>query len=391
MDDSGKSSRTVANLLRDLFDIGAVYQQQSQVTMVLRPILSKRTTVPILNDRLRSAGFRHSLDDLGDHLLLKVDARRRLHIPVTNFVLFVVTLVSVYFVPVFTRALTVVTAGSFSQGDLAAGSSYWERLGAQMDLIPAALERTWHALGNGEGVMFTIALVSMLFVHEMGHFLASRRRDIVTSWPYFIPAPNIIGTFGAVIKSKSPFWNRRDLIEVGAAGPVAGWLVAGFWLIYGLTQSVQMVVGDVPLGQMHHSLSGESILMRLLTVTIVGAPQPNSVYILSEAAFAGWVGMLVTAINMLPIGQLDGGHVIYGLARRTQHALGLLAVLALVMLGTMSPMWWLFAIFGVIFGVKHPPTLDDSQPVSRSAVILGLAALAILILSFTPVPFAFGE
>ena len=88
------------------------------------------------------------------------------------------------------------------------------------------MDGAMQALSNGGGVMFTLALMSILIVHEMGHYIASRRRNIVTTWPYFIPAPNLIGTFGAVIKSKSPFWNRRDLIEVGAAGPIAGWLVA---------------------------------------------------------------------------------------------------------------------------------------------------------------------
>jgi membrane-associated protease RseP (regulator of RpoE activity) len=230
--------------------------------------------------------------------------------------------------------------------------------------------------------------MSILLVHEMGHFIASRRRGVITSWPYFIPAPNIIGSFGAVIKSKSPFWNRRDLLEVGAAGPVAGWIVAVAWLIYGLSHStVAMAVQNPKV--LIFTMTGESILVRFLAPLLAGPAPDGYFYIFSEAAFAGWVGVLITAINMLPIGQLDGGHVIYGLVGRFQQRLGWLSVLLLLVLGIQSMMWWFFVLLGFIFGVKHPPTLNDSLPPERPAVIMGIAALIILVLSFTPVPFAF--
>ena len=114
---------------------------------------------------------------------------------------------------------------------------------------------------------------------------------------------------------------------------------------------------------------------------------PGTSYILTEAAFAGWVGLLVTAINLLPIGQLDGGHIVYGLARRIQPTLGYVAMGALLLLGFQSPLWWLFAAFGLVFGVKHPPTLDDGKPLSRPALVMGVMAIVIIMLSFTPVPF----
>jgi membrane-associated protease RseP (regulator of RpoE activity) len=221
----------------------------------------------------------------------------------------------------------------------------------------------------------------------MGHYIASRRRNIVTSWPYFIPAPNLIGTFGAVIKSKSPFWSRRDLIEVGAAGPIAGWLVALCWLWYGLSQSGTMSLELIQPGIIPFMMEGESIIMRLSTWLLVGSVTDGQAYYLSEAAFAGWVGLLVTAINMLPIGMLDGGHVVYGLLKRRQHLLGKLAVLGLLGLGFWTPMWWLFAAFGLFLGMNHPPTLDDRRPLSRTSKIMGWVALVILLLSFTPVPF----
>ena len=134
-------------------------------------------------------------------------------------------------------------------------------------------------------------------------------------------------------------------------------------------------------------MEGESIIMRISTWLLVGSASNGQAYYLSEAAFAGWVGLLVTAINMLPIGMLDGGHVVYGLLKRRQHLLGKLAILGLLALGFWTPMWWLFAGFGLFLGMNHPPTMDDSRPLSKASKIMGWAALVILVLSFTPVPF----
>ncbi|MEK7775525.1 MAG: site-2 protease family protein [Candidatus Zixiibacteriota bacterium] len=210
---------------------------------------------------------------------------------------------------------------------------------------------------------------------------------MITSWPYFIPAPNIIGTFGAIFKSKSPFWNRRDLIEVGAAGPIAGWIVAVFWLIFGLTRS-HILPNDAFTPEMiGFSLEGESILMRLATLSTLGVAPDGFSYHLSEGAFAGWVGLLVTAINLLPIGQLDGGHILYGTARRLQHTFAIIALGSLFFLGFVSQMWWVFAVMGLIFGIKHPPTLNDGIRPSRFAVGMAVASLVIFGLSFTPIPF----
>jgi membrane-associated protease RseP (regulator of RpoE activity) len=189
-----------------------------------------------------------------------------------------------------------------------------------------------------------------------------------------------------VIKSKSPFWNRRDLIEVGAAGPVAGWIVAVGWLIYGLSKAVQV---PEPASLTGTIMFGHSLLTSLLSSIIQGPAAPGYTFTFPEAAFAGWVGLLVTAINMLPIGQLDGGHVLYGLFYRIQRPLGLIAMAGLIALGFQSYMWWFFAAIGVIFGVAHPPTLNDTRKPSLSSRVLGWAALVILVLSFTPVPIAF--
>lgn len=364
MDKGDKDIREVTNLLPDLFHIDAVYRRgPHEVAYSLGYRFNPTKAVKLLRDRLETGGYKFSVDASDDNVVLTVDPRRRLRIPRTNIILFLVTLFTVYVVPVFARRMLV--AESWSE----------------------AVDLTRAALADGEGLVFTAAMISILFVHEMGHFIASRRRGIVTSLPYFIPAPNIIGTFGAIIKSKSPFWNRRDLIEVGAAGPIAGWIVAVAWLWFGLQHSQVLPQPEFRTIDLLFSMDGESLLMRLSTWLTLGPAPEGHFYRLSEAAFAGWVGLLVTAINLLPIGQLDGGHVVYGLGRRRQHILGMLATGGLILLGLQSPVWWFFAAFGLLFGMKHPPTLDDEHEPSTAAKVMGWTALLILVLSFTPVPF----
>ena len=363
-----KDIAAITPLLGDLFEIAAVYRRNSHVVFSLNFRTDREQSLLLLKDRLKSAGYTFVTHVEGEILILSVDPRPRLKIPRTNIVLFVLTIFSVYFAAVFWRYSLVRPAG------------YADDLGS-------IFNETVQALLSGAGIEFTAALMSILLVHEMGHFVASRRRNIVTSWPYFIPAPNLIGSFGAVIKSKSPFWNRRDLIEVGAAGPIAGWIVAIAWLLYGLSQSQAIAPSSIVPGDIPFSLTGESILMRLGSLLFMGPLPDGFSYRLTEAAFAGWVGLLVTAINLLPIGQLDGGHIVYGLLRHRQQVLGRIAMVALFVLGFQSMMWWLFAAFGLLFGVTHPPTLDDSRPPGRPATVMGIAALVILFLSFTPAPF----
>jgi len=357
-----KQIRLVGRLVGDLFAVDAYYVQNNRLLMTLRYRYQRQQSLKLLEDRLKLAGYEFSLQPDEETVLLNLKPRRRLKIPRINIVLFFVTLISVYFIPVF-----------------------WLNLDAPT--ISEAFRETLADLGRGQGIEFTLAMISILLVHEMGHFVASRRRGIITSWPYFLPAPNIIGTFGAVIKSKSPFWNRRDLIEVGSAGPIAGWIVAIFWLAYGLSQSQIVPISSISSPGLYMSLQGESILVKFLAPLFIGNLGPIDSYLFTEAAFAGWVGLLVTAINMLPIGQLDGGHVLYGLAPRKQAMLGWAAMAVLIVLGFQSRLWWVFAAFGLIFKVPHPPTLDDRREPSRTALVMAIVSLIILALSFTPVPF----
>ena len=357
-----KQIKLIGQLVGDLFSVDAYYVQNNRLLMTLRYRFRREASVKLLEERLKLAGYEFTLSPEEDSVLLNLNPRRQLKIPRLNIILFAATLMSVYFIPVFFLNL--------NQPD-----------------ISQAFQATLADLARGRGIEFTLAMISILLVHEMGHFVASRRRGIITSWPYFLPAPNIIGTFGAIIKSKSPFWNRRDLIEVGAAGPIAGWIVALFWLLYGLSQSQIVPNQMITEPGLYMSLQGESLLVRLLAPLFIGDLQTGYSYLFTEAAFAGWVGLLVTAINMLPIGQLDGGHVLYGIAPRRQAMLGWAAVAVLVVLGFQSRLWWVFAAFGLIFRVPHPPTLDDRREPSRGAYAMAIISLIILALSFTPVPF----
>ncbi|MFQ6007442.1 MAG: site-2 protease family protein [Candidatus Zixiibacteriota bacterium] len=384
--DFGEDSKSISTLLIDLFEIGAVYRQEGKLVYSLSYRFDRAQSVKLIKDRLKMAGYRFSLSEQEDVLVLYIDPQRRFKIPRINVVLFVLTLFSIYFVPVLLKNLNLAMYHMANQR-VPPPDGFLGEVSLTLSVIPLAFSAAMSDLANGVGIEFTLALISILFVHEMGHFIASRRRNIITSWPYFIPAPNIIGTFGAIIKSKSPFWNRRDLIEVGAAGPIAGWVVAVGWLLWGLTQSTILPADAFSPKDMLFSLEGESILMRAATLTLVGPAPEGLYYRLTEAAFAGWVGLLVTAINLLPIGQLDGGHILYGLIRKSQFILARLAMVGLFVLGFHSMMWWLFAGFGLIFGVKHPPTMDDNRKPAPVATALGIVSLLILVLSFTPVPF----
>ncbi len=366
-DDDQKQLRRLTAQIIDLFGVESTYQSQNRTTLCLSyrydPVKSRK----MLKDRLDLSGYDYTLHESENSLLLETNLNPKLKIPRINIILFFTTIASVYFMPVF------LLNGGF--GGLP---------------IAEAFQATITELGQGKNIIFTIALISILLVHEMGHFVAGRRRGIVTSWPYFIPAPSIIGTFGALIKSKSPFWNRRDLIEVGAAGPIAGWIIAIIWLVYGLTDSYLLLPGMPVPTTLVFSLEGESILIKLLVPLFIGESAMTGAYILSEAAFAGWVGLLITAINLLPMGQLDGGHITYGLVRTKQHLLGWFTVGVLLILGINSPMWWLFAGISLFMGLKHPPTIEDHRRPSRAAIIMGILSWLIFILSFTPVPFRVG-
>jgi membrane-associated protease RseP (regulator of RpoE activity) len=246
------------------------------------------------------------------------------------------------------------------------------------------------------GWRFAVPLLGILLVHELGHYLAARRYAIDVSPPYFLPVPptlSPIGNLGAFIRIRSPVYDRRQLLDVGAAGPLAGFVVAVVVLLWGYQDSLRIAVtGDLAPSLIRLTgapiILGDSLLTRALRDWVL--PGRGAV-LLSPTAFAGWVGMFVTALNLLPLSQLDGGHVLYGLVGRRQVVISLAVVVALLVLGQSAPVWWLWvALTFVIGGGKwaHPAVILPERPVLRRGRIVGWACIVVFILTFVPVPFS---
>jgi membrane-associated protease RseP (regulator of RpoE activity) len=220
----------------------------------------------------------------------------------------------------------------------------------------------------------------------MGHYVAARYHGAAVTLPYFIPFPlSLIGTMGAVIRLKAPLKNRRALLDMGVAGPLAGLAVAIPVLIYGLATSG---MGPPPAGGYYQE--GNSILYAVLKRLIFGRwlPADGLDVQLNMIAWAGWVGLLVTALNLIPVGQLDGGHVLYTLLGRRARAVFWPAVLALVSLGVLYNvlMWWVWGLLLFVLGRQYAVPLDDATRLDRPRVLIALFTLILFFLIFMPNP-----
>ncbi|MCL4478631.1 MAG: site-2 protease family protein [Deltaproteobacteria bacterium] len=234
------------------------------------------------------------------------------------------------------------------------------------------------------GLPFALTIMAILLSHEMGHFLVSRYHNVVATLPYFIPAPNILGTFGAFIRMKSPIPDRNALIDIGAAGPIAGFIVALPALIVGIKLSPLLASSGVEGIKL-----GNSLLVKLLSHILRPNIPPGHEIAFGPIAFAGWIGMFVTAMNLIPIGQLDGGHIAYALFGKWYNMIARLALIGLVVIGIMSWNVWLFwALIILILGIRHPSPMDPFQPLDSKRKIIGWIAVIIFIITFIPVPFS---
>ena len=243
------------------------------------------------------------------------------------------------------------------------------------------------------GLPFALTLLGILGTHEMGHFIAGRLRDAPVSWPYFIPVPPVIapgvqlsitGTMGAVIVQREPLEDRRTLLEVGIAGPLAGLLVAIPLLVIGLANSQ---VGPIP--QTSYLQEGNSLLYAGIKRLVLGYWLPgNGLDVsLSNVAWGAWIGLLVTMFNLLPIGQLDGGHIAYALlGRRADYlAYGVLG-LCLAMGVLFSSTWLFWAVLATLTGVRHPAPLNDVPTLGRGYAALAVFGLLLFFLLLMPAP-----
>jgi len=234
------------------------------------------------------------------------------------------------------------------------------------------------------GVPYAAALLGVLGVHEMGHYIAARRHGVEVTLPYFIPVPMGLGTFGAFIQMKSLIDSRRAVFDIGIAGPLAGLVIAVPSLYFGLQHS-QSVAQPA-----HSGLeTGSSLLLALLYQAVHGGGLGADAVRLAPVAYAGWVGLFVTALNLMPVGQLDGGHIAYGLfGRRHAKTISVASVLIMLVLGFFA--WpglltWALLIT-LLAGFTHMPARDDVTPPGFSRFVLGAMALAILALIIVPVP-----
>ncbi len=236
------------------------------------------------------------------------------------------------------------------------------------------------------GIPYAAAIMLILVPHEMGHYLMMRRQQIVASLPYFIPAPLIspFGTFGAAIQLRETLKNRRKLLDVGAAGPIAGFIFAVPILIIGLATS-PVVEMSGPVG----FVEGNSILYAFSKFLVFGEvlPAGGRDVLLNQLAWAGWTGLFVTAINMIPLGQLDGGHVLYSLFGDSARKLywPLLGVMVLLTL-FVSSVWLLIALMLFFVGRVYAVPMETITPLDRPRRMAGVAALIIFVLTFPPVP-----
>ncbi|HKV55328.1 MAG TPA: site-2 protease family protein [Candidatus Binataceae bacterium] len=314
---------------------------------------------PVLTDIPR---FEHHAEPIS---VQRERARQPVRIGPLNVALFLLTM------------LTTTMAGAYAAG-------------APVELgVPASLTNL------AAGLSFSIPMMLILFAHEMGHYLTARRYGIDSSLPYFLPAPYpslfFVGTFGAFIRMRAPARTRREMFDIGAAGPWAGFVVALAAIVIGLTRS-QVTPLDTSQGGM---FLGNSMSFWLISRVVLGV-DPNTVNVnLHPIAVAGWLGLLVTAINLLPVGQLDGGHVVYSLLGGRLHRVvsrlawigcGLMVVVPYLFHLNFWAGWLLWFVLLIVLGLGHPATMDTEMPLRGSRKLAAWATIGLFIVTFTPVP-----
>ena len=263
------------------------------------------------------------------------------------------------------------------------------------------------------GLPFAASLVAILFCHEMGHYLVARRHGVTATLPYFIPVPFGAGTLGAVIRMRSQIPSRRAALDIAAAGPIAGFVVAVPLLLWGFAHSEVREVASSPVGSALASpyalvrallagrpllagapgtqFFGDSLVTTAAARLVHGTLPPGTDLVLHPVAFAAWLGLLITTLNLVPLGQLDGGHVIYALVgRRWAHRVSRLVSAALLAAGLHLSwnwiVWWTLTRFFI--GLRHPPSAVE-EPLDPARAAVALLCLVLFALTFVPVPVSF--
>lgn len=289
---------------------------------------------------------------------------------------------------------SVVVAGSLLSGRQPIGLTALHLFDDWWLPLPLAVD--YDALGAG--LPFGLALLGVLAFHEAGHYVAARYHHISVTPPYFIPFPpyfSIIGTFGAFIRLRSPVMNRRALLDVGVAGPLVSFVISLPLLWWGLLHS-RVIVSPPGAGSPYlvrfiteDIWVGGSVVLSAMARLVTGFSGADAVLVLHPVAFAGWIGLFVTALNLLPISQLDGGHILYAILGGRQRPFAWLFFGALIPLGFLWVGWWVFAALVFFLGrgrLSHPPVFNAEEELDGARLGIGLATVVVFVLCFVPVP-----
>jgi membrane-associated protease RseP (regulator of RpoE activity) len=233
------------------------------------------------------------------------------------------------------------------------------------------------------GLPFAFTLMGILLAHELGHFFTCRYYGMTASYPYFIPFPSLFGTMGAFIRIRSAITNRRALFDVGLSGPVVGFIFTIPALAFAIAHS--KIVPGVAAASNSQITFGEPMLIRMLMALLHPGVLPQDL-LLHPVARAGWIGLFVTSLNLLPASQLDGGHILYALAYRIHKRATLIVACVLGLLAFEWLGWIAWAVLLLAIGFRHPPLIDRTQPLDRKRFVWAAVGLAIFVLSFMPVP-----
>jgi membrane-associated protease RseP (regulator of RpoE activity) len=275
--------------------------------------------------------------------------------------------------------LTLVTTTAFGFAQV---ESFRANRPLEIDWIADGYVRLAHAdFSVLSGFQFSIPLLLILLAHEFGHYVACRRWKVDASLPFFLPSPTLFGTLGAFIRIRSLIYSRRSLFDIGVSGPLAGFAVLVPFLLAGIRLS-RVIPGVAARGSV---VFGTPLLLRVMEwVRFPGSSRSD--ILLHPMAMAAWAGLLATAINLLPMGQLDGGHIVYAaFGARLHRALSTGFVAILVLLGFVYWPWWFWAAVMFFFGRRHPLVYDD-VPLDGYRSIVGVVALLLFLLSISIVP-----
>jgi membrane-associated protease RseP (regulator of RpoE activity) len=235
------------------------------------------------------------------------------------------------------------------------------------------------------GLPFAATLMIILLCHELSHYLSSKKHDVEATLPYFIPAPTLFGTFGAFIKMKTPITTKNALMDIGASGPIAGFVVSVVATVIGLYLSKVAPVGKVVAGVTLRL--GDSLLFSGLQRLILGTVPKHYNVLFHPIAIAGWIGFFVTSINLIPVGQLDGGHIAYALLGERHSSMSKILILVMIFLGVFVwEGWAVWAVLLILLGFRHPPIVYSSVPLDPKRKVIGWIAVVIFIITFMPVP-----